>query len=444
MRDWSMKMNLKLRRSLIASGFALVAIAAVLAWNPSGQPVAAAANYEQLQKFSHVMEVVRRSYVEEVSDEKIINGALSGMLSNLDPHSSYLDKEMYSQMQVDTTGEFGGLGIEIAAAEGGIRVVSPIEDTPAFRAGIKAGDLIIKIEDQLARDLTLMESVKLMRGKPKTSIQLTIFREGEGAPLEFTVERDIIRVKSVKSDFLAPGYAYLRITQFQERTAKLMTEQISGLRKRAGGALQGAVLDLRNNPGGLLTQAVEVSDLFLNSGGIVSTKSRTGKNLSFKAKNGDVLKGLPLVVLINNGSASASEIVAGALQDNRRAVLVGMASFGKGSVQSVIPLPDGSALKLTTALYYTPSGRSIQATGIEPDIMVEPVQVAAGSEKKLKIQAVLERDLKGHFENGNSAKSKKVVARGAPSEGMQGRLKRDVFLQRALDLLKGLRVLQTS
>ncbi len=436
-------MNLTLRRFLIISGMVAVAGAAAIAWSPAGEPVAAAASYAQLQKFSHVMEVIRRSYVEKVSDEKLIDGALSGMLSSLDPHSTYLDREMYSQMQVDTRGEFGGLGIEIASAEGGIRVVSPIEDTPAFRAGIKAGDLILKIDDQLARDLTLMESVKLMRGKPGTSVKLTIFREGEHAPLVFNVVRDIIHVKSVKSDFLAPGYAYLRITQFQERTAKLLAGQIAELGKKAGGKLEGAVLDLRNNPGGLLTQAVAVSDLFLDSGGIVSTKSRTGSSLSFKAKSGDMLNGVPLVVLINNGSASASEIVAGALQDNHRAVLLGQPSFGKGSVQSVIPLPDGSALKLTTALYYTPSGRSIQATGIQPDILVEPMQtLAAADEKKRRIQAVLERDLKGHFENGGKVKKKaKKSVGGAPSQKMKARLKRDAFLQRALDLLKGLNAL---
>jgi len=439
-------MNLTLRRFLIISGMVAVAGTAAIAWSPAGEPLAAAASYAQLQKFSHVMEVVRRSYVEKVSDEKLIDGALSGMLSSLDPHSTYLDKEMYSQMQVDTRGEFGGLGIEIASAEGGIRVVSPIEDTPAFRAGIKAGDLILKIDDQLARDLTLMESVKLMRGKPGTSVKLTIFREGEHAPLVFTVVRDIIRVKSVKGDFLAPGYAYLRITQFQEHTAKLLASQIAELRKKAGGKLEGVVLDLRNNPGGLLTQAVAVSDLFLDSGGIVSTKSRTGSNLSFKAKKGDVLNGVPLVVLINNGSASASEIVAGAMQDNHRAVLLGQPSFGKGSVQSVIPLPDGSALKLTTALYYTPSGRSIQATGIQPDILVEPVQtLAAADEKKRRIQAVLERDLKGHFENGSTGKKKrKKTVGGAPSSQMKARLKRDAFMQRALDLLKGLNALHAS
>jgi len=381
--------------------------------------------------------------VEEVSDEKIIDGALAGMLSNLDPHSTYLNKEMYSQMQVDTKGEFGGLGIEIATAKGGIRVVSPIEDTPAYRAGIKAGDLIIKIEAQLARDLTLMESVKLMRGKPGTSIHLTIFREGRPVPLEFTLVRDVIQVKSVKSDFLAPGYAYLRITQFQERTARLMREQAASLTRRAGGHLQGAVLDLRNNPGGLLNQAVSVSDLFLNKGGIVSTKSRTGKSLSFKAKEGDILEGLPLIVLINNGSASASEIVAGALKDNHRAVLVGMASFGKGSVQSVIPLPDGSALKLTTALYYTPSGKSIQARGIKPDILVEPAQLVS-SAKKQKIQAVLERDLRGHFENGDGKKAAKASVKSKPSEEMLGRLERDAPLKRALDLLKGLHALRAA
>jgi len=436
-------MTLKFRRLIVAAGLVVVVTMAIAAWNPAGQMAVAATSYQQLQKFSHVMEMVRRSYVEEVDDEKIIEGALSGMLSNLDPHSTYLDKEMYGQMQVETKGEFGGLGIEISAAEGGIRVVSPIEDTPAYRVGIKAGDLILKIDDQIARDLTLMESVKLMRGKPGTSIRLTIFREGESTPLEFTVVRDVIKVKSVKSDFLAPGYAYLRITQFQERTASLMAEQVASLIKRSGDHLQGAVLDLRSNPGGLLNQAVEVSDLFLNNGGIVSTKSRTGSNMSFKAKKGDVLNGLPLVVLINNGSASASEIVAGALQDNHRAVLVGMPSFGKGSVQSIIPLPDGSALKLTTALYYTPSGRSIQATGIEPDILVEPVLVADAAKKK-KIQAVLERDLKGHIENGDSHKDKPEAAKGEPSKAMLGRLEQDVPLQRALDLLKGLHALRNA
>lgn len=440
-------MSLKLRRMLIGTGTVAVALVAVLLWRPvtGYQQADAATDYQQLQKFSQVMEMVRRTYVEDVADEKLIDGALSGMLSSLDPHSSYMDKEMYGQMTVDTKGEFGGLGIEISSAEGGIRIVSPIEDTPADRAGVKAGDLIIKIEDELARDMSLAEAVKKMRGKPGTGIMLTIFRKGEDAPLEIKIVRDIIKVKSVKSDLLAPGYAYLRITQFQERTDTLLKKQIKELRKRAGGKLSGVVLDLRNNPGGLLNQAVEVSDLFLESGNIVSTKSRAGKNLSFDARSGDILKQLPLIVLINGGSASASEIVAGALQDHHRAVLLGTKSFGKGSVQSVVPLPDGTAIKVTTALYYTPSGRSIQATGIDPDIIVEQVLVKKeDDEKKSKEPFISERALKGHLSNGNGKDrkmEKKKVKEEGPSEKMKARLPLDTQLQRALDLLRGLHAL---
>jgi carboxyl-terminal processing protease len=439
-------MSLKLRRVLIGTGAVAVVLVAVLLWRPATgyQYAVAATDYQQLQKFSQVMEMVRRTYVEEVADEKLIDGALSGMLSSLDPHSSYMDKEMYSQMTVDTKGEFGGLGIEISSAEGGIRIISPIEDTPADRAGVKAGDLIIKIDGELARDMSLAEAVKKMRGKPGTEILLTIFRKGEDAPLEIEIVRDIIKVKSVKSDLLAPGYAYLRITQFQERTDSLLKKQIKELKKRSGGKLSGVVLDLRNNPGGLLNQAVEVSDLFLESGNIVSTKSRAGKNLTFDARSGDALKNLPLIVLINSGSASASEIVAGALQDHHRAVLMGTKSFGKGSVQSVVPLPDGTAIKVTTALYYTPSGRSIQATGIEPDIIVEQVLVKKGDDekKKKKEPFVSERALKGHLANGNGKEKKKEKTKGeGPSEKMKARLPQDTQLQRALDLLRGLHAL---
>ncbi|GAV20097.1 carboxyl-terminal processing protease [Mariprofundus micogutta] len=444
-------MSLKLRRALLAIAAVAVLTAGVLVWQPGNgyRQANAATDYQQLQKFSHVMDIVRRAYVEKVSDEKLIEGALSGMLSSLDPHSTYLNKEMYKQMTVDTKGEFGGLGIEISAAEGGIRIVSPIEDTPADRAGVKAGDLIIKIDDQLARDISLAEGVKLMRGKPGTSIVLTIFREGENQPLEVKIVRAIIKVKSVKSDILAPGYAYLRVTQFQERTGKLLKGQISDLKKRSGGSLAGAVLDLRNNPGGLLNQAVEVSDLFLEKGNIVSTKSRAGKSLTFDARAGDALSGLPLIVLINNGSASASEIVAGALQDHHRAVLLGTKSFGKGSVQSVIPLQGGTAIKVTTALYYTPSGRSIQATGIDPDIQVEQVINKPAEQAKSKIPSVSERDLKGHLSNGNKKtrlkKAKKVEIKGAgASAAMQERLQMDTQLQRALDLLRGLHALHAG
>ncbi|OIO67745.1 MAG: peptidase S41 [Zetaproteobacteria bacterium CG1_02_53_45] len=442
-------MSLKFRRVLLAMGAAAVLTAGVLAWQPGEgyQQANAATDYDQLQKFSRVMEMVRRAYVEKVSDEKLIEGALSGMLSSLDPHSSYLDKEMYKQMTVDTKGEFGGLGIEISAAEGGIKIVSPIEDTPADRAGIKAGDLIIKIDGQLARDISLPEAVKLMRGKPGTSIVLTIFREGENQPLEVKIVRTVIQVKSVKSDMLAPGYAYLRITQFQERTGELLKEQIDDLKKRSGGKLSGAVLDLRNNPGGLLNQAVEVSDLFLESGNIVSTKSRAGKSLTFDARPGDELAKLPLIVLINSGSASASEIVAGALQDHHRGVLLGTKSFGKGSVQSVVPLQDGTAIKVTTALYYTPSGRSIQATGIDPDIQVEQVINKPDEQAKSTLPLVSERDLKGHLSNGNGKKeqTKMDESKGKEaSDDMQQRLKLDTQLQRALDLLRGLNALHAG
>jgi len=443
------KISLKFRRAMITAGAMAVVLAGMLLWQTTTDyhDAVAATDYQQLQKFSQVMEMVRRSYVEEISDEKLIDGALAGMLSSLDPHSTYLDKEMYKQMNVDTKGEFGGLGIEISAAEGGILIVAPIEDTPADRAGIKAGDLIIKIDNELARDMSLPESVKKMRGKPGTSIVLTLFRKGENAPLEIKIVRDVIKVKSVKSDILAPGYAYLRVTQFQERTASLLKQQIAELRERAGGKLSGAVLDLRNNPGGLLDQAVEVSDMFLDTGNIVSTKSRAGKNLSFDARPGDELKNLPLIVLINSGSASASEIVAGALQDHHRAVLMGTKSFGKGSVQSVVPLPDGTAIKVTTALYFTPSGRSIQATGIDPDIIVEQVQLKKEDEdKRVKLPMVSEADLKGHLANGKGKSDKEKAgdkaAGGVPSEAMQQRLPMDVQLPRALDLLKGLHALK--
>ncbi|MDX8389810.1 MAG: S41 family peptidase [Mariprofundaceae bacterium] len=444
-------MKLKHQRFTLSLGFiAIAGAAAAMVWHLDTDKAIAGTNYQQLQKFSQVMEMVRRNYVEELSDEKIVEGALLGMMSNLDPHTNYLNAEMFKRMQTDTKGEFGGLGIEISSAEAGIRIVAPIEDTPADRAGIFAGDLIIRIDEQVARDITLAESVKLMRGKPGTSVTLTIYREGEPGPLSFDIKRAIIHVQSVKSDFAAPGFAYLRITQFQERTSKLLKEQIKALTKKAGGNLKGAILDLRNNPGGLLNQAVAVSDIFLEEGGIVSTKSRTGKSLSFNANKGDALKGIPLVVLINSGSASASEIVAGALQDNHRAVLLGVQSFGKGSVQSIIPLADGSAVKMTTALYFTPSGRSIQATGITPDVVVKQVRINKDKKKKeenKEFERVLERDLKGHLKNGNKEpveqEEKKAVS-GPPSEKMVERLTRDTVLQRGIDLLKALDAVQIT
>ncbi len=433
-------------RWAIAGGVSLAALGVgwVLLAPPLGSGRATAAtDYQQLRKFTQVMKLVQQSYVEKKTDENLIDGALSGMLSSLDPHSVYMNKKQFTQMQVETSGEFGGLGIEIASADGGIKVVAPIEDTPADRAGMKAGDLIIRIGDALASELTLQEGVDLMRGKPGTTINLTVFRADEARTLNFTITRAVIHVKSVKSDLLTPHLAYLRITQFQEHTTEELKKQFAELDARSGHALRGAVLDLRNNPGGLLDQAVAVSDLFLDKGNIVSTKSRVGRNLRFDATKGDILHGLPLVVLINQGSASASEIVSGALQDNHRAVLMGVKSFGKGSVQSVVPLGDGTAVKLTTALYYTPSGRSIQALGITPDVEVK--MVALKIDKKVqealnKRKPVLERSLKGHLENSSKRKGAKAKAKARKlvSDKMRRRLKIDVQLQRAKDLLRGL------
>jgi len=439
-----MNMSLKKIRMILLASTAAVFVAGIMAWNPSQgyQQATAATDYRQMDKFAQIMDAVKRTYVEKKTDEELIDGALAGMLSSLDPHSTYMNKDMYKQMQVETSGEFGGLGIEISSAQGGIRIISPIEDTPADRAGVHAGDLIVKIDEQLAKDLSLAEAVKLMRGKPGSSIVLTIFRKTENKPLAIKIIRDVIHVKSVKSAMLAPGFVWLRVAQFQEQSSKELKEQIAKLKQQAGGKFKGAVLDLRNNPGGLLDQAVEISDMFLNKGGIVSTKSRVGSNMQFDAKVGDVLDDAALVVLINNGSASASEIVSGALQDNKRAVLMGTKSFGKGSVQRIIPLPDGTAFKLTTSLYYTPSGRSIQATGIDPDIEVPWVAIKKATVEKDGIR-ISERDLKGHLANGNGKKEmKKAAKKDIVSEKMQLRLSKDVQLQRALDVLKAMYVVK--
>lgn len=439
-------MTLKTTRLIISFATLSALALAWVTWQPNHgiTNAQAATDYAQMKKFSDVMNAVRKYYVEDTTDEELFEGALKGMLSNLDPHSTYMNSDMFSKMMEDTSGEFGGLGIEISSAEGGIRIVAPIEDTPADRAGIKSGDLIVRIGSVLARDMSLPESVKLMRGKPGTSITLTIFREEEMRTFDVSIMRDKIQVTSVKSDILDPGYAYLRVTQFQEHTAEQLEKKLTDIRNQSNGKVFGAVLDLRNNPGGLLDQAVAVSDLFLNDGGIVSTKSRVGDNMNFKAENGDALKGAPLIVLINGGSASASEIVAGALQDNKRAVLLGTKSFGKGSVQRVIPLSDGSAFKLTTSLYYTPSGRSIQATGIDPDINVKAVRLKIEDDGSDFPAQVSERDMKGHLANGNSkatTKKEEESVPGQPSKQMLERLSKDVQLQRALDLLQGLHVL---
>lgn len=394
---------------------------------------------ESVRTLSEVFDKIKQNYVEEVDDKTLLNDAISGMVSGLDPHSSYLDEKSFEELRVGTTGEFGGLGIVVGMEDGFVKVVSPIDDTPAQRAGVKAGDLIIRLDDKPVKGMGLDEAVKIMRGKPGTDITLTIVRKGEDKPLKITITRDRIRVKSVKHKLLEPGYAYVRISQFQERTGKDLRKAISEMKKKSGGKLKGLVLDLRNNPGGLLDSAVSVSDAFLNKGVIVSIKGRTeDSKISQSATPGDIMNGAPIVVLVNEGSASASEIVAGALQDHRRAVIMGEQTFGKGSVQTVIPIGNKTALKLTTARYYTPSGNSIQAKGITPDIDLDDVQVARKEQDDFK--ALSEADLVGHLENQKD-KDKKGEEQPKKDEEAVSLAADDYPVYEALNLLKGMNLL---
>ena len=368
---------------------------------------------EEIRQFTDVFGAIKANYVEPVDDKKLINEAISGMLTGLDPHSSFLDADAFKDLQAGTQGEFGGLGIEVGAEDGAIRVIAPIDDTPAARAGIKSGDLIIKIDDKLTRGMTLTDAVKLMRGKPRTSLTLTIARKGETRPLEFSLTRDVIKVQSVRARVIEPGYAFVRVSQFQERTVEDMAKQLGDIYKQ--GPLKGIVLDLRNDPGGLLHSAVGVSAAFLPKRAlVVSTDGRTddarrrfvaapedylrGRSDDVVSKLPPEIKNVPLVVLVNGASASASEIVAGALQDHKRATLIGTQTFGKGSVQTIIPIANSAegpaAIKLTTARYYTPSGRSIQAKGIVPDLTVE--DTPEGNFAGLNVR---EADLARHLEN---------------------------------------------
>ena len=352
--------------------------------------------YEYLKTFSDVIDIVKKNYVEEIKDKDIVYSAIKGILESLDPHSSFLTPDMYKEMQTDTKGEFGGIGIEITIKDGFPIVIAPIEDTPAYKAGIKAGDHIIKIDDKPTKNMDLIDVVKMIRGQKGKAVSLTIVREGIQGMKEYSVMRDIIQVKSVKFKMLDEDYGYVRIVQFQEKTARDLDNAVKELGKNnKGNPLKGIILDLRNDPGGLLEQAVEVSDKFLSNGVIVSIEGREERKKPEEAKtkfyahtkNDDYLG--PLVVLVNEGSASASEIVAGALQDYKRAVIVGAKSFGKGSVQTIFPLGDGSAVRLTTAKYYTPKGRSIQGDGIAPDIIVENNMVKS----KEKVIMLKEKDL---------------------------------------------------
>ena len=388
---------------------------------------------DELRTFAEVMDRIKAAYVEPVDDKTLLENAIKGMLSNLDPHSAYLEPEAFAELQESTSGEFGGLGIEVGTEDGFIKVVSPIDDTPASKAGIQPGDLIVKIDGQPTKGLSLMEAVDKMRGKAGSKINLTLVREG-GRPFDVELTRAVIKVKSVKSQLLEDGYGLIRITQFQVNTGEEVGKALAKLRKDNGKKLRGLVLDLRNNPGGVLQAAVEVSDHFLKKGLIVYTEGRIANSeLRFNADPADASEGVPLVVLINGGSASASEIVAGALQDHKRGVLMGTDSFGKGSVQTVLPLNNDRALKLTTALYFTPNGRSIQAQGIVPDIEVNRAKLTREEGGEL----IKEADLAGHLGNGNGGADK-------PSNGKKKQDPRpqddDYQLSQALNLLKGLSV----
>lgn len=395
---------------------------------------------EDVRSLSEVFSKIKQNYVEDIDDKTLLENAIRGMLSGLDPHSSYLDKEAFNELRVGTSGEFGGLGIVVGMEDGFVKVISPIDDTPAQRAGVKSGDLIIRLDEKNVKGMSLDDAVKLMRGKPGTPITLTVVREGEDKPRKFTITRDIIRVQSVRSKTLEKGYGYIRISAFQERTGADLRKAISNLKKENGRKLKGVVLDLRNNPGGLLDAAVEVSDAFLESGVIVSIAGRDEANkVVHSAKGMDLVETAPMVVLVNGGSASASEIVAGALQDHKRAIIMGEQSFGKGSVQTVVPLGNGSALKLTTARYYTPSGRSIQAKGITPDIVIDDLKVS--EKEKNGFDAIKERDLAGHLENGD-ADEKSGKKDGDKSKKRLSLAKEDYPVYEALNLLKGLQLIK--
>ena len=393
---------------------------------------------EELRTFSDVFGRIKNDYVVDVDDKELIENAIRGMLSGLDPHSAYLDAEEFAELQVGTTGQFGGLGIEVGMENGFVKVIAPIDDTPAQRAGVQAGDLVIRLDDTPVKGMTLNEAVKIMRGKPGSDIELTIVREGLDQPLKITITRDVIKVKSVRTRLLEPGFGYVRISQFQSKTADNMIDAIDKLKKENKGALQGLVLDLRNNPGGVLNGAVAVSDAFLKKGMIVYTEGRIADSrLRFNATPDDVIDGAPLVVLVNQGSASASEIVAGALQDHKRAIIVGVKTFGKGSVQTILPLSSESALKLTTARYYTPSGKSIQAEGITPDIELESIKVAPVDRN---IEPLKEANLSGHLENGNGDVDKKSGETEEDEDTVS--VTDDYMLYEALNLLKGLAIFQ--
>lgn len=392
----------------------------------------------EIRTFAEIFSKIKNDYVENINDKKLLENAIRGMLRGLDPHSAYLDKEAYKELQEGASGKFGGLGIEVGYEDGFVKVISPIDDTPAQRAGVKAGDLIIKLDGKSVKGISLMEAVKMMRGKPGSEIVLTILREGEEKPFNLPVVRDVITVKNIKSETIEPGLMYIRISNFQIHTVDDMRKSLKKLKNENTDNLKGLVLDLRNNPGGLLNAAVGVSDLFLNNGLIVYTEGRIkDSKLKFTAKPTEVFKNIPIIVLVNGGSASASEIVAGALQDHKRAIIMGERTFGKGSVQTILPMSDETALKLTTARYYTPSGRSIQASGIEPDMIVKNIQFNITNSNNMNNGLIKEADLSGHLDNEIAENNIDIDKKAESNSSL---VENDYQLYEAINVLKGLSI----
>ncbi len=398
---------------------------------------------DELRNFSDIFSRIKTDYVEKVDDKTLLENAIRGMLSGLDPHSTYLNPDEYQELRIGTSGQFGGLGIQVGMEDGFVKVISPIDDTPAFHAGLEAGDLIIRLDEQSVKGMTLNDAVKVMRGAPGTDIKLTVVREGKDKPLTFVVTRDIINVQSVKSRMLDPGYGYVRITNFQSKTGRDLHSAIDKLQEENKSPLKGLVLDLRNNPGGVLNAAADVSDMFIESGKLVYTEGRIeNSHFEFNAKPGDLLHKAPIVVLINGGSASASEIVAGALQDHHRAIVMGSKSFGKGSVQTIQELRSGGAVKITTARYFTPSGRSIQGDGITPDVLLDKLKVSTLDVDPATAR-IKEADLSNHLSNPD--KTDGEIKKSAKTQAKKDKDKEvlatdDYQLYEALILLKGLNI----
>jgi carboxyl-terminal processing protease len=393
-------------------------------------------DYGEVKIFAEILSLVKKNYVDEVDDKDLVRGAIKGMLNTLDPHSSFMAPDIYKEMQINTRGEFGGLGIQISIKDKFLTIIAPIEDTPAYRAGLESGDKIVKIDGETTKDMDLHDAVTLLRRPKGTSVTITIFREGLDEPKDYTIIRDIIKIKSVKSKIIDEDIGYVKITQFQEKTGSELRKSMKELDKKE---IKSLILDLRNNPGGLLNASIDVAGYFMPSEKlVVYIKDRAGERIEYVTSNGNTVYDYPMIVLVNQGSASASEIVAGALQDWDKAVILGTSTFGKGSVQTVIPLSDGSGLRLTTARYYTPKDRSIQAKGIEPDIIVE---LNAKSKSKGHI-AIREKDLEGHLENDKAKDADKKSEDEKDSEMVPGEVseKDDIQLQRAIDLLKTWRV----